>query len=78
MLGLHCCAGFSLVSGGGLLVAVDSLVSEHELWGTGLSSCSSWALEHRINSCSTQALWLRGMWDLPRPGMEPMSSALAG
>ena len=43
-----------------------------------LSSCGSRALEHRLSSCGTQALLLRGMWDLPGPGLEPVSPALAG
>ena len=44
----------------------------------GLSSCGSQALERRLSSCGTQALLLRGMWDPPGPGLEPMSPALAG
>ena len=44
----------------------------------GLSSCGLWALEHRLSSCGTRASLLRGMWDLPRPGLEPVSLALAG
>ena len=32
----------------------------------------------RLSSCGSQAQPLRGMWDLPRPGLEPMSPALAG
>ena len=44
----------------------------------GLSSCASWALEHRLSSCGTRASLLHGMWDLPGPGLEPMSPALAG
>ena len=61
-------------------------------WALGrrLSSCGSWALEHRLSSyglralecwlrsCGTWALLLRGMWDLPGPGLEPVSPALAG
>ena len=43
-----------------------------------LSNCGSWALEHRLSSCGTWALLLHGMWDLPRPGIEPMPPALAG
>ena len=70
-LNLHCCTGFSLVAASGGypvvvmygLIAVASLVAEHRLQGMwasvavagGLSSCSSQALEHRLNSCSTQA-----------------------
>ena len=36
------------------------------------------ALENRLNKCGTWAQLLRGMWDLPRPGIEPVSPALAG
>ena len=43
-----------------------SLVAEHRLQTRRLSSCGSWA--HL----------LRGMWDLPGPGLEPVSPALAG
>ena len=42
------------------------LVAEHRLQTRRLSSCGSWAQ------------LLRGMWDLPRPGLEPVSPALAG
>ena len=31
-----------------------------------------------FSSCGTRAQLLRGMWDLPGPGIEPMSPALAG
>ena len=44
----------------------------------GLSSCSSRAPECRLSSYGTRAQLLRGMWDLPRPGLEPVSPALAG
>ena len=43
----------------------------------GFHSCSSWALEHRLSSWGTWAQLLCSMWDLPRPGIEPMSPALA-
>ena len=33
---------------------------------------------HRLSSCGSRAQLLRGMWDLPRPGHEPVSPALAG
>ena len=54
---------------GSLLLRGLSLVAEHRLQdmqasvavACGLSSCSSWTLEHRLNSCGTQALLLRGM-----------------
>ena len=45
----------------------------------------SWPLvaEHRLqtrrlSNCGSRAQLLRGMWDLPRPGLEPVSPALAG
>ena len=50
-------------------------------WALGhavFSRCGSWALEHKLNSCGTWAYLLQGMWDLPRPGIEHMSFALAG
>ena len=43
----------------------------------GLSSCGSRALERRLSSCDARAQLLRGMWDLPGPGLEPVSPALA-
>ena len=69
--------GLSLVVVPGLLIAVASLVAEHWLQGVwasgvaacGLNSCGSRALEHRLNSCVSQAQLLRGMWDLPGAGM---------
>ena len=33
---------------------------------------------HRLSNCGSRAELLRGMWDLPRPGLEPASPALAG
>ena len=53
------------------------------LWSTGIGhmgfrSCGSQTLEHRVNSCSTGAELLCGMWDLPRPGIEPVSPAFTG
>ena len=50
----------------GPLTIAASLVAEHRLQMRGLSNCGS------------RAQSLRGMWDLPRPGREPMSPALAG
>ena len=32
----------------------------------------------RLSSCGSRAQLLCGMWDLPRPGLEPVSPALAG
>ena len=32
----------------------------------------------RLSSCGSRAQFLRGMWNLPRPGLKPVSPALAG
>ena len=48
------------------LTIVASPVAEHRLQ------------TRRLSSCGSRAQLLRGMWDLPRPGLEPMSPALAG
>ena len=32
----------------------------------------------RLSNCGSRAQLLHGMWDLPRPGLEPVSPALAG
>ena len=50
----------------GPLTIVASLVVEHRLQ------------TRRLSSCGSRAQLLRGMWDLPRPGLEPVSLALAG
>ena len=50
----------------GPLTIVASLVAEHRLQ------------TRRLSSCGSQAQLLRGMWDLPRPGLKPVSPALAG
>ena len=49
----------------------------------GLSLSRPLVAEHRLqtrrlSSCGSRAQLLRGMWDLPRPGLEPVSPALAG
>ena len=44
----------------------------------GFSSCGLQGLECRLSSCGTRAQLLHSMWDLPGPGLEPMSPALAG
>ena len=75
---LHCgarashCSGFSRC-GAQALGAWASVVAAR-----GLSSCGSRALECRLSSCGARAQLLRGMWDLPGPGLEPVSPALAG
>ena len=75
LLGLRFCARAFPSCGkrGPLFIAVcrpltitASLVVEHRLQTRRLSNCGS-----RVQS-------LRGTWDPPRPGLEPMSPALAG
>ena len=48
------------------LTIAASLVAEHRLQ------------TRRLSNCGSRAQSLRGMWDLPRPGLEPVSPALAG
>ena len=48
-----------------------------------LTIAASLAVEHRLqtrrlSNCGSRAQLLRSMWDLPSPGLEPMSPALAG
>ena len=50
----------------GPLTIVASLVAEHRLQA------------RRLSNCGSRAQLLCGMWDLPRPGLEPVSPALAG
>ena len=50
----------------GPLTITASLVVEHKL-----QTC-------RLSICGSRAQLLCSMWDLPRPGLEPMSPALAG
>ena len=86
MLGLRCCAqafsscgkpGLLFIAVRGLLIAVASLVWSMGSRHAGFSSCGSWALECRLSSCGTQAELLRGMWDLPGAGIEPVCLVLA-
>ena len=75
VLGLRFCArAFSscgkwgplfIVMRGPLIIAA-SLVAEHRLQ------------MRRLSNCGSRAQLLRGMWDLPRPGLEPVSPALSG
>ena len=75
VLGLRFCArAFSSCSERGpLFIAVRwpltiaaSLVAEHRLQ------------TRRLSSRGSRAQLLRSMWDLPRPGLEPVCPALAG
>ena len=75
VLGLRLCAralsscgkrGPLLIAVRGPLTIAASPVAEHRL-----QTC-------RLSNCGSRAQPLRGMWDPPRPGLEPMSPALAG
>ena len=75
MLGLRFCARAFSSCGkrGPLFIAVRgpytitaSLVAENRLQ------------TRRLGNCGSRAQLLCGMWDLPRPGLEPVSLALAG
>ena len=75
VLGLRFCArAFSSCSKRGPLFIVvrgpltvaASLVAEHRLQ------------TRRLSNCGSRVHLLRGMWDLPRPGLEPVSPASAG
>ena len=75
VLGLRFCArafsscgerGPLFIAVRGPLTIAASLVAEHRLQ------------TRRLSNCGSRAQLLRGMWDLPRPGLEPMSAALAG
>ena len=50
----------------GPLTIAPSLVAEHRLQ------------TRRLTNCGSRAQLLRGMWDPPRPGLKPVSPALAG
>ena len=42
------------------------------------SRCEHRLQTRRLSNCGSRAQLLRGMWDLPKPGLEPASPALAG
>ena len=44
----------------------------------GFSSCGSEALQCTLSICGARAQLLCDIWSLPRPGIEPVSPALAG
>ena len=75
VLGLHFCARAFSSCGkrGPLFIAVcgpltieASLVAEHRLQ------------TRRLSNYGSRAQLFRSMWDLPRPGLEPVSPALSG
>ena len=75
VLGLRFCArafsscgkwGPLFIAVRGPLTIVASFVAEHKLQ------------TRRLSSCGSRVQLLRGMWDLPRPGLEPVYPVLAG
>ena len=67
VLGLRFCVrAFSNCGKWGPLFIAASLVAGHRLQ------------TRRLSSCGSRAQLLRGMWDPPRPGLEPVWPALAG
>ena len=75
VLGLRFCArafsscgkrGPLFIAVRGPLTTATSLVAKHRLQ------------TRRLSNCGSRAQLLHGMWDLPRPGLEPVSPALAG
>ena len=82
LLDFHCHAGFSLAaeSRGTLCCSAraspcggSSCCGAQTVGSVGFSSCCSQAAKPRLSSCEAQAGLLLGMWNLPQPGMEPMS-----
>ena len=75
VLGLRFCArafsscgkrGPLFIAVRGSLTIAASPIAEHRLQ------------TRRLSSCGSRAQLLCGMWDPPRPGLEPVSPALAG
>ena len=75
VLGLRFCArafpncgerGPLFIAVRGALTIAASLVAQHRLQ------------TRRLSSCGSRAQLLCGMWDLPKPGLKPVSPALAG
>ena len=44
----------------------------------GFSGCRAWVLGYKGSTWGAWAELRQGMWDLPRPGLEPVSPALVG
>ena len=59
-------------------VAVASLVAEHGLWGAQASVVVARRLSSMVSVIVVHRLVAWGMWDLPRPGIEPVFPTLAG
>ena len=83
VLGLCCCTqAFSSCGEPGATLCCGALTSHCGGFACcGARALGAWAsvvVAHGLSSCGTWAQLLRGMWDIPRPGFEPVSPALAG
>ena len=63
----------SLVVVSGFLIVGASLAAEPRLWSAQASTVTA----HGLSSCGTQADLPLGTWNLPGPGVEPVSPVLA-
>ena len=78
--------GYFFVSAHGLFIAVASLVNGEQVlcaWtlifaARQLRSCGSQAREPGLQQLWQMTWLLRNLWNLPRPGIDPVSPALAG
>lgn len=72
--GPRCCLwAFSSCGKQGLL-----FVAAHRLpTAVAFSRCQAQSIKHRLSTCGAGTQLLQGMWDLPGPGIEPLSPALA-
>ena len=69
------CVGFLQSEQAGPTLQCGARASSH---CGGSSCCRAQALECTgFSNCSSRAQLLCGMWNLPRPGIEPMSPAMA-
>ena len=75
ILGLDCCVGTLCRCRQRRLAFSGCAQASH---CSGSSCCRAWTPELGLSSCGAWSYLLRGMWDLSRPGIEPVSLALQG
>ena len=94
MLFIYGCASFSLVAESGGYSLDGERASRHssfshcgaqtQAWASAVAArwlsrtCSHQTLGHRLSNYGLRALLLRGMWDLPGPGIKPVFPTLTG
>ena len=83
--GFSCCRARALGAWAQQLWLAGSRAQARQLWhagsvvaARGLQSAGSVVVAHGLSSCGARAQLLHGLWDLPGPGIEPVSPALAG